>query len=443
MSTTKGFWRWAVASAAVAVTLASTASARLINDPPGITTVNSAAIVVYPSIRVDTPNGIDTIVQLTNTVDSLVAVKCFYVNANGHCSNAPSTVCTQATAAQDCPLGGRCVEGWQETDFRFNLTKRQPISWSVDEGLSSLPNNDVPGRGDPPQFNEGSIPPAPEDPFTGELRCFQIDPGSEQPTDRNDLKGEATIVTVATNDDEIDVRKYNAIGIPAIPGAQDGDPNTLNIGGPEAEYRGCPNVYTLDHFFEGAEVVTHANTITGRVNSSLSIVPCAADFLNQDLNLANATIQFLIFNEFEQRFSTSTKVNCYREVQLADIDTLPGPAGNLFSIFSIGTQGTLTGQSRLRAVAGPDEDGYQGRAVMMVLTENWASGICGPEEQVGGASGGWTKSRLTQLCVSDADCETDEVCDDNDINGGYSTTGNNVQYQGSREQGDRIIVPIP
>jgi hypothetical protein len=80
---------------------------------------------------------------------------------------------------------------------------------------------------------------------------------------------------------------------------------------------------------------------------------------------------------------------------------------------------------------------------MMVLTENWASGICGPEEQVGGASGGWTKSRLTQLCVSDADCETDEVCDDNDINGGYSTTGNNVQYQGSREQGDRIIVPIP
>jgi hypothetical protein len=172
-------------------------------------------------------------------------------------------------------------------------------------------------------------------------------------------------------------------------------------------------------------------------------VPCAADFLNQDLNLANATIQFLIFNEFEQRFSTSTKVNCYREVQLADIDTLPGPAGNLFSIFSIGTQGTLTGQSRLRAVAGPDEDGYQGRAVMMVLTENWASGICGPEEQVGGASGGWTKSRLTQLCVSDADCETDEVCDDNDINGGYSTTGNNVQYQGSREQGDRIIVPIP
>lgn len=439
MSTTKGFWRWAVMGAAVAVTLASTASARLINDPPGITTVNPAAIVVYPSIRVDTVNGIDTLVQLTNTIDSLVAVKCFYVNANGHCSNSPTTVCTQATTATDCPTGGRCVDGWQETDFRFNLTKRQPISWSVDQGLSQLPNNDVPGRGDPPQFNEGSIPPAPEDPFTGELRCIEIDPSSEQPIDRNDLKGEATIVTGSDDPEEVDVRKYNATGIPAIPGAQDGDPNTLNIGGPEAEYRGCPNVYTLDHFFEGAEVTTHGNTLVGRVNSSLSIVPCAADFLNQDLNLANATIQFLIFNEFEQRFSTSTKVTCYREVQLADIDTLPGPAGNLFSIFSIGTQGTLTGQSRLRAVAGPNEDGYQGRAVMMVLTENWASGVCTAAPDIG-TGAGWQPLVQTQLCTSTAECPGIQTCEGALVN---STTATDVQYQGSREQGDRMIVPIP
>lgn len=120
--------------------------------------MNPAGIVVYPSIKVNSEAGTDTLVQLTNTIDSLVAVKCFYVNANGHCSNDPTTVCTQATALNDCPLGGRCIDGWQETDFRFNLTKRQPISWSVDQGLAQLPNNDVPGRGDPPQFNEGSIP---------------------------------------------------------------------------------------------------------------------------------------------------------------------------------------------------------------------------------------------------------------------------------------------
>jgi hypothetical protein len=441
MSTTKGFWRWAVASAALAVTLASTASARLINDPPGITTVNSAAIVVYPSVRVDPVLGIDTLIQLTNTVDSLVAVKCFYVNANGHCSNAPTTVCTHATALDDCPLGGRCLDGWQETDFQFNLTKRQPISWNVDSGLPELPNNDVPGRGDPPQFNEGSIPPAPETPFTGELRCFQVDPGTDQPIDRNDLKGEATIITTGGSD-EVDARKYNAIGIPAIPGAQDGDPNTLNIGGPDAEYRGCPNVYTLDHFFEGAVVVTHDNTVRGAVNSTLTVVPCAADFLFQDLNLASATLQFLIFNEFEQRFSTSTPVTCYREVRLADIDTRPGDPGDPFSIFSIGTQGTLTGQSRIRAVAGVNEDGYQGRAVLMVLTENWAGGECENESGLveGGAAGEITQPGV--LCFDDSDCDTAMgfTCS-SDLPA--RTTASNVPWQGSRDQGDRMVIPIP
>jgi hypothetical protein len=455
MGTKKGFWRWVVASAATAITIAGTASARIINDPPGITTIDPAAIVVYPSILVDVAengdpqNGTDTLIQLTNTIDSMVAVKCFYVNANGHCSNNPAQVCTQANARDVCPTGGFCIDGWQETDFRFNLTKRQPISWSAFEGLPTLPNNDIPGRGDPPQFNEGSIPPVPENPFTGELRCIQLDPETDNPIDRNDLKGEATIVRVEDSEGtgNIDASKYNAIGIPAIPGAQDGDPNTLNLGGPEAEYRGCPHVYTLDHFFEGARVVTHNRSVSGPVFSDLTFVPCAADFLNQDLNLANATIQFLIFNEFEQRFSTSTKITCYRRVQLADIDTLPGPSGNRFSIFSIGTQGTLTGQTRMRAVAGPDEDGYQGRGVLALLQETWASGFCvdfnGNGNGVGGGqgeNGNGEPVATGALCFSASDCGPGESCLGTLTS---STTAANVQYQGSREQGDRIIIPLP
>ncbi len=86
---------------------------------------------------------------------------------------------------------------------------------------------------------------------------------SELPTDRNDLKGEATIIT--SQGAFMDASKYNAIGIPAIEGAQDGNPNSLNLGGPEAEYRGCPNILTLNHFFDGANVVTHGHTVVGRV----------------------------------------------------------------------------------------------------------------------------------------------------------------------------------
>ena len=459
MSTKLGFWRWAVVSAAIGVMLSSAASARLINDPPGISTVDPAGIVVYPKIRVDTSNGIDTLIQLTNVEDTMVGVKCFYVNANGHCVTDPRIICTDATARDVCPAGSGippdlCVEGWTETDFLFNLTKRQPISWSASEGLTTLPNDTFPGRGDPPQFNTGSILPVPEDPFTGELRCIETDPNNDGvPIDRNDLKGEATIVFTSDEEEddlEVDVRKYNAVGIRAIPGAMDGDPNTLNIGGPLAEYYGCPNIYTLNHFFEGAEVVTHQGIEEGRVRSELTVVPCAADFLLQENNLARSTLQFLIFNEFEQRFSTSTTVTCFLETPLVDIDTLDGPPGDAFSIFSIGTQGTLTGQSRIRAVAGPDVDGYDGRAVLMVLEEFWASGICednsdpkSPEPSRAEAIAEEVRKnrRLEiQLCRTSDDCRRDEYCAGSPRE---STTAVNVQYQGAREQGDRIIIPIP
>jgi hypothetical protein len=116
----------------------------------------------------------------------------------------------------------------------------------------------------------------------------------------------------------------------------------------------------------------------------------------------------LIFNEFEQRFSTSTRVTCYRDLQLSDIDTRPGDDGNNFSIFSASVQGTVTGQSRIRAVSGSSEDGYSGNAVLAVLTEYWEGGAC-PDNFYGD----------TDVCSASA----------------------NVQYIGVREQGDQIILP--
>ena len=61
-----------------------------------VSTTNPAAIVVFPKLRVETTSPvrkIDTIVQLTNTADNPVNVRCFYVNANGHCSNDPFAIC--------------------------------------------------------------------------------------------------------------------------------------------------------------------------------------------------------------------------------------------------------------------------------------------------------------------------------------------------------------
>jgi hypothetical protein len=467
MSTKMGIWRGALAGAVVLLAVGA-ASARVI-DPTGVTTNESAALVLYPKLKVDLNTcvagtcsltgtacvsdascqdpavaGEDTIVQLTNTSEFLTKVHCFYTNTNSHCSNSPQTICTNADFRSVCPTGGLCVQGWQETDFRLTLTKRQPISWSVNQGLSSLPLATTPGQGSPPQFNEGSIPPVLEVPFTGELLCIQVDVTTELPTDRNDLKGEASIVK--SIGDRIDDAKYNAIGIKAIEGRQDGNPNVLNVGGPEAEYgvinenvdppfTGCPNVLTVNHFFDGADVVTHGGALTAPVTTDLTIVPCQRDYLTQTANAPGATIQFLIYNEFEQRFSTSTHLDCYKETPLSDIDTRPGPEGNSSSIFSVGVQGTLTGMSRLRSVAGPNVDGYDGRTILALVGENWGAGVC---EAVPGKSSSYPKYLTAQLCSTDADC-SEGVC----TNPFVATADANVQFQGSRPQGDRISIPLP
>src|SRR5512143_48680 len=443
MSTKMGIWRGALAGAVVLLAV-GTASARVI-DPTGVTTNESAAILLYPKLKVDlntcvagscslTPAtsctddgdcqnpavaGEDTLVQLTNTSEFLTKVHCFYTNTNSHCSNSPETICTDANFRSVCPAGGLCVQGWQETDFRLTLTKRQPISWSVNQGLSSLPLATTPGQGTPPQFNDGSIPPVLEVPFTGELLCVQVDVTTELPTDRNDLKGEASIVK--SIGDRIDDAKYNAIGIKAIEGRQDGNPGILNVGGPEAEYgvindnvdppfTGCPNVLTVNHFFDGANVVTHDGQLGAPVHTDLTIVPCQRDYLTQTGNAPGATIQFLIYTEFEQRFSTSTRLDCYKETPLSDIDTRPGPDGNPFSIFNVGVQGTLTGMSRLRSVAGPNIDGYDGRTILALVGENWGAGRCGSAPGTSGAPGVQPLEPSVQLCTTDADCDTGETC---------------------------------
>jgi hypothetical protein len=86
-----------------------------------------------------------------------------------------------------------------------------------------------------------------------------------------------------------------------------------------------------------------------RVVSEVTLVPCTEDFENQEPELSRTIAQFLVFNEFEQRFSASIDVECFREIRLSNIDT----EQNARSIFSAGVGGTLTGQTRIR---GGDDD---------------------------------------------------------------------------------------
>jgi hypothetical protein len=324
----------------------------------------AAAIVVYPKIVVDSASGVDTVIRLTNTnTSSPIDVHCFYVDANSHCTD-DGDICTNSA---DCGLGGTCVPGWVETDFNIVLTAGQPIEWEATDGLA---NRNLPlpygvcsanqfihcgtgpvgdaicaqfGAGVCTMSNAGThVPPVAEDPFKGELKCIAVD-DTGVPIARNDLKGEANIET--STDADLDVASYNAIGIQATAaaGTQITD-NPLVLGpGSDGDYNGCPNVLILDNFFDLAN-----DPISGApITTDLTLVPCSEDFLRQIGG--SATVQYLVYNEFEQRLSTSRLVNCFQEIQLCNIDTTQCPR----SIFAVGLQGTLTGQTRINPVINP------------------------------------------------------------------------------------------
>jgi hypothetical protein len=337
-----------------------------------VTSTNPAAILIFPKLLVDSTDEfsqVDTILQITNTSDQPVNVRCFYVNANGHCSNDPEIVCNPNGDPLDSPCGlGICRPGWQETDFAFRLTTKQPIVWTLGFGLPVLPL-DSPACPTTTNVNCGSIPPAPEDPMIGELKCVEVT-DDESPIDRNDLKGEATIETaevfaadgmmIGDNNANIavDSRGYNAIGIKAIEGGNNNDDVLLlnNL-----EYNACPNLLILDHFFDDAiEPADH-----DRVRTDITFVPCSEDFLTQ-VPFSN-TVQFLVYNEFEQRFSASRRVTCLTEIPLSDIDTRPGLRDDFASIFNVQVAGTLTGQTVMRSVAGTETT--RGHGILAVAEE--------------------------------------------------------------------------
>ena len=350
--------RWASWTVGLAMALAVSGVRPVAAD---VTSDRAAAILEWPSVifaedsfgGFEVPGAtINTIIQLSNTSTDPVDVHCFYDNANSHCTNT-GQVCGEAS---ECCLTGAgcgiCLPGWNETDFHVRITPRQPLGWLASEGVSGFSTfppkefgtfaiDGVTNFGIGGSSNAGSrIPPVPEEPFLGALTCIVTDEDGI-PVDRNVIKGEATIEVNLDEADFITVGKSNAIGIQAIEGAVNDD-NVLVLGGPDAEYNGCPNFLILNHFFDGAEdPVTDDGA---QIATILELVPCTTDFLRQIPGAA--VVQYLVYNEFEQRFSTSRAFQCKQFSLISNIDT----SQNERSIFSAGVSGTLTGQTRINPI---------------------------------------------------------------------------------------------
>jgi hypothetical protein len=448
--------RMAAKLAVVAATLGmvSAAGALSTSDRP-------ASILVWPKVVVDSSGvftggvPVDTQITISNTNTSgIKQAYCFWVDATRHCANAPAVACQDST---DCVIGavtGECQSGWSEIDFQLFLTQEQPVQFYAGEGLqrgefpiegpffcnAPLQNvqcfNDAVCGGfgcNQGQSNLGSgIPPVPEDPFIGSLTCIQYTGNNpttpDQSATRDRLIGEGAIVSggvvIGAAPTAVDVAKYNAVGLTAS-GVANSD-STLTIG-PGQEYSSCPSTLILSHIFDGATDPLGSN-INQTYSTELTLVPCSNDFTSQ--NPGRTTAQFLVFNEFEQRFSTSRTIDCLFDGTLSSIDTRTAAR----SIFSAGVAGTIAGQTRIRGIGG-----------------NLVTDPNGVSRCVGGADAGET-------CVNGTTCES-AVCSTtvttnggllgvaraivhNTPAGGDASAAYNLHQQGNPMAGlDLIVVP--
>lgn len=324
------------AAVRVAVVVQLLAACAVLPAAAETTTERSSSILIFPKVIVDGTR--DTLIQISNTNNSMVHAACFYVNAAPFC-----------VGAGDCVAGtcsGRCEAQWVEVDFQIVLTKQQPTHWSASTGRNPDPFAEACSFV-PPNFEcdnagllsfPGRVPPVNQIPFVGELRCIEVDQ-SGAPLSGNHLKGEATIVS---NDG--DASKYNAVGLLGEPFTNNGD-EVLCLGGgvsdecpSGAEYQGCADRLIVNHFAEGADSLLFGPTST--VKTELTLVPCRADFEHQIPT--KVVVQFLAFNEFENQFSTSTSVDCWRSFFLSDVGS---------NIFQIPTMQTRFVETHLRTNA--------------------------------------------------------------------------------------------
>ena len=280
------------------------------------TTERSSSILIFPKVVYD--GSRDTVIQISNTSNSMVHSHCFYVDATPLC-----------IGSGDCLAGtcsGVCQPQWQEVDFDIWLTKQQPTHWAASLGRFTNPNDEPCDRNtgnyecDNAGLDPGRVPPVATFPFQGELRCIEVDQ-SGAPISGNHLKGEGTIVST-----DGQATKYNAVGLLGEPFTNNGD-NVLCLGGgvsddcpSGAEYEGCGQSAILTHFAGGADNPIFPDFST--VETEVTLVPCRADYESQQAT--RIVVQFVATNEFEQRFSASTTVDCWRSFFLTDISNIFG-----------------------------------------------------------------------------------------------------------------------
>ncbi|MGD9764231.1 MAG: hypothetical protein AB7V27_10995 [Candidatus Binatia bacterium] len=184
------------------------------------------------------------------------------------------------------PVHAKCVFVFAPScggiNFHIYLTPNQPFSWLASQGSRGVGLTAVPPL-------QG----------TGELKC--IVQTEEEPVDRhNALQGRAAVFGA-----DGQTIGYSAVGFLRL---TDGlATNVISLDG--ATYTQCPDE---QHF-----LFLSSETGQPQTESEIILAPCTEDLEN--IVPTGTNVQFVVVNEFEQRFSASTNVNCYARLRLRQI----------------------------------------------------------------------------------------------------------------------------
>jgi len=278
-----------------------------------VTTERSASILIFPHVIADGTS--DTIIQIINQTRNTRHARCFYEEAS--------------PAPDDAPR-------WVVVDFEIFLTPLQPTHWVVSRGrvvdASDVRCGPEIRSCDGAGFDPGEVP-APAAGFRGELVCVEVD-ASGFPVPGNALIGKATLQQLESGD----LVTYSAIGLLGFD--SNNMDNLLCLGeGPSdtcpngAEYAACPETWILNHPADttGDPVADGGSAVT----THITVVPCTQDFQAQTAQ--PLTLQFLISNELEERFSASTTIACWADLPLTAIDAPNRPERSVFHRNTLGT----------------------------------------------------------------------------------------------------------
>lgn len=352
------------------VVLSGARAGAVVGEVSGTATDRAGTLLLFPKIIADGTR--DTLVQITNTLNTERFAHCLYVNAAAFCSSSQELCTLLPGGDSDCPLlGETCVPQWQELNFDISLTRQQPTIWRVstgrtlnatDEEGGNCSEEEVEGviRQSCPGIDPGSSIPPPPQPFRGELKCVETDEGGA-PRPGNALKGEALLETLGSVPPQVSA--YNSINIEASDGeSADGD-NTEDFALKLAngEFNVCPDTIEFSNYAHlaqdpiaadapgaicstnglcsgganpGAACTTGGGECDGGtcqtcpVRTEITFIPCTQNF---ELGLPIPTVvQVRSIDELETSQSAILELNCWANYSLDEINP------NIFNEFNRG-----------------------------------------------------------------------------------------------------------